>query len=51
MNFHKSKYYKDIIKIVNYVTKMLMHDYSILVKYPIKYLGASSIYLCLKIFE
>ena len=30
---------------------MIMHDYDLLVRFPMKYLGASSIYICLKIME
>lgn len=30
---------------------MVMHDYELLTKFPMKYLGASSIYICLKIME
>lgn len=51
LNIHRSKYFKDIMKVVTYISKMLMHNYKILVKFPLKYLASSCIYICLKIIE
>ena len=51
MNFHQSKTFPDIVKVVTYISKMIMHDYSILIKFPLKYLASSCIYICLKIVE
>lgn len=51
LNLHKSKYFEDIMKVVTYISKMLMHNYKILIKFPLKYLAASCIYICLKIIE
>jgi hypothetical protein len=51
MNFHQSQIFTDILKVVTYISKMVMHDYSILIKFPLKYLASSCIYICLKIVE
>ena len=51
LNFHTSPYYKDIVKVMTYITKMLMHDYQSLIKFPLKYLACSSLYICFKIIE
>ena len=50
-DFHLSKSFPDIIKVVTYVSKMLMHDFSIISQFQLKYLAASCIYICLKIVE
>ena len=34
-----------------YVSKMIMFDYDILRKFQMRYIGASAIYICLKIIE
>lgn len=51
LNFHTSPFYKDIKKVLNYITKMLMHDYSTLIHFPLKYLACSCLYICFKIIE
>lgn len=51
LGFHDNALTDDINKVVLYITKMLMHDYSLIIKYPLKYLAASSIYICFKIME
>lgn len=51
LGFHDHALTDDINKVVAYITKMLMHDYSLLSKYPLKYLSASCIYICFKIIE
>ena len=51
LNFHNHENFPQIQKILIYVTKMIMHDYDLLIGFPMKYLGASCIYICLKIME
>lgn len=51
LNFHLQSPFEDVQKILVYVTKMIMHDYQLLTQFPMKYLGASAIYICLKIME
>lgn len=51
LNFHSTPYFKDIMKVVTYIGKMIMHDYSVLTKYPLKYLACSCLYICFKIIE
>lgn len=50
-DFHLSKQYVDIVKVITYVSKMLMHDYDIISRFSTKYLAASCVYICLKIIE
>lgn len=51
LGFHDHPLVDDINKIITYISKMLMHDYSLVSKYPLKYLATSCIYICLKIIE
>lgn len=51
LGFHDNILSEDVNKVVTYITKMLMHDYSLISKYPLKYLAASCIYICFKIIE
>lgn len=51
LNFHSNKHLDDVFKVVTYISKMLMHDFSIISKYSMKYLGASCLYICFKIIE
>lgn len=51
LNFHSTPFFKDIMKVVTYISKMIMHDYSILTKYPMKYLASSCLYISFKIIE
>jgi hypothetical protein len=51
LNFHSTIFFKDIMKVVTYISKMIMHDYSILTKYPMKYLASSCLYISFKIIE
>lgn len=51
LNFHMSPIWKDVIKIITYITKLVMHDYKVLMKYPIEYLGCACVYLGFKIVE
>lgn len=51
LGFHASPFQRDISKVVTYITKMLMHDYGTLTRFPLKYLACSSLYICFKIIE
>lgn len=51
LNFHATPFFKDIMKVVTYIAKMIMHDYSVLIKYPLKYLACSCLYISFKIVE
>lgn len=51
LNLHLSDHRADLLKVVTYISKMLMHDYSMLIKFPFKYLAASCVYICFKILE
>ena len=51
LGFHDNVMCEDVNKVVTYITKMLLHDYSLISKYPLKYLAASCIYICFKIIE
>ena len=51
LGFHDNPLNDDINKVVTYISKMLMHDYSLITKYSLKYLAASCIYICFKIIE
>ena len=51
LGFHDNPLSEDVNKVVTYITKMLMHDYGLITKYPLKYLAASCIYICFKIIE
>ena len=51
LNFHTSPLFKDIMKVVTYISKMVIHDYGLLMKYSLKYIACSSLYICFKIIE
>lgn len=51
LGFHDNALTDDANRVMTYVTKMLMHDYALLTRYPLKYLAASCIYICFKIIE
>lgn len=51
LGFHDNPLSEDVNKVVTYITKMLLHDYTLITKYPLKYLAASCIYICFKIVE
>lgn len=51
LNLHLIDFKNDLFKVITYISKMLMHDYGMLVKFPISYLAASCIYICFKIIE
>lgn len=49
--FHASPFFPDIMKVVTYVAKMVMHDYATLTRFPMKYIACSCLYICFKIIE
>lgn len=51
LGFHDNPLTDDINKVITYITKMLIHDYSLITRYPLKYLAASCVYICFKIIE
>lgn len=51
LNFHCTLLWDDVIKVVTYITKMVMHDYEVLRRYQLEYLGCGCVYLCFKIIE
>lgn len=51
LNLHISDCKAELSKVIVYISKMLMYDYSMLVKFPMKYLAASCVYICFKILE
>lgn len=51
LGFHSHYLSEEVFKVVTYISKMLMHDFSILSKFPLKYLAASCLYICFKIVE
>lgn len=51
MSLSSTELTPDLVKVVTYITKMLMHDYETLTKFPLRYLAAASVYICFKIIE
>lgn len=51
MNFHLKKYFVKILSVCNYISKVVLFDYDIMMGFEMKYLAASCIYLCLKIIS
>lgn len=51
LNIHNSLIWKDFMKVIVYITKMTMHEYKILQKYPLQYLCCGCVYLGFKIIE
>ena len=51
LGFNDNPLSKDVDRVVTYISKMLLHDYSLITKYPLKYLASSCIYICFKIIE
>lgn len=41
----------DLLKVITYISKMVMHDYGLLTRFPAKYIAASCVYICFKIVE
>lgn len=41
----------DLLKVVTYISKMILHDYALLSKFPLRYISASCVYICFKIIE
>lgn len=51
LNFHCTPLWDDVVKVVTYITKMVMHDYEVLRRYQLEYIGCGCVYLCFKIIE
>lgn len=51
LSFHQTSLWPDVLKVVTYITKMAMHDYDVLRRYQVEYLGCGCVYLCFKIIE
>lgn len=51
LDLHKTLMIKDIFKVVTYISKMVVHDYNLIVKFETKYLASSCIYITFKIIE
>lgn len=51
LNLYNSLMTVDLFKVITYISKMVLHDYSIIIKFPIKYIAASCVYICFKIIE
>ncbi len=51
LNFHSQAIWTDILKVATYITKMAMHDYDVLRRYQLEYIGCGCVYLCFKIIE
>lgn len=41
----------DLLKVITYISKMVMHDYALLTRFPARYIAASCVYICFKIVE
>lgn len=48
---HEKKEYKKIMEVVRYITKMVIHDITVMTRFSLKYIAASCVYICLKIIE
>lgn len=51
LSFHMSPQYEDIVKVIRYISKMVMHDYQTLTSFPLRYIASSCLYLAFKIIE
>ena len=51
LNLHLLNNFKEVMKIITYISKMIIHDYNLLKKYPLKYLGGSCLFITFKIIE
>ena len=51
LSIHQLLIWKDVLKVVTYIGKMAMHEYRLLVRYSLEYIGCGCIYLCFKIIE
>lgn len=51
LNMHNQDYYRDLMKILNYISKMVMHDYNFIRKHSLKYIAASCMFIAFKLME
>ena len=51
LDLHQTPMIDDIFKVSTYISKMVVHDYSLITKFQTKYLAASCIYITFKIIE
>lgn len=51
LNLHTTPMIDDIFKVVTYISKMILHDYTLISKFQTKYLASSCIYITFKIIE
>jgi len=51
LDLHNKVFYKDMMNVIGYLSKMIVHDYSILTTFSIKYLAASCLFISFKIME
>lgn len=51
IGIHETDFNDQLMKILNYVTKMIMHDYDIIRNHSIKYLASSCLFIAFKIIE
>lgn len=51
LSFHTTPVWPDVLRVITYITKMTMHDYDVLRRYQLEYIGCGCVYLCFKIIE
>lgn len=51
LDLHKTPMIDDIFKVSTYISKMILHDYSLITRFETKYLASSCIYITFKIIE
>ena len=51
LDLHRTPMIQDIFKVCTYISKMILHDYSLITKFQTKYLASSCIYITFKIIE
>ena len=51
LDLHRTPMIDDIFKVCTYISKMILHDYSLITRFETKYLASSCIYITFKIIE
>ena len=51
LDLHRTPMIADIFKVCTYISKMILHDYSLITQFETKYLASSCIYITFKIIE
>jgi hypothetical protein len=51
LDLHRTPMIGDIFKVCTYISKMILHDYSLITEFETKYLASSCIYITFKIIE